>query len=140
MSLLKEFRKKAGKRQADAAEEAGLTREYLSALENGKRKLSLSAARALARVYGTTTLALLGIDKDSETPIAQEHHDTSETEIDELKRRFANDIFLKQKEIDSLKQRLKQSEESLTMSQSMCKILQKQVDLLEKALADKENA
>ncbi len=49
---LKKLRTERGWRQWETAEKLGLSRTYVSALENGRRGVSLSVMEAVIRVFG----------------------------------------------------------------------------------------
>ena len=140
MNKLKELRNQSERRQADIAEEAGLSREYLSALENGRKKLSIPAARSLAKVYGTSPWILLDLGIEEQDTILREEHESLVAEIEDLQKKHANEIFLKQKEIDSLTEQVAQLKHSLEFAETMCKMLQKQINLLQPNLSERENA
>lgn len=51
-TTISELRARAGMTQANLAEKAGITRPYLSQLENGERNLSLALQKRLADALG----------------------------------------------------------------------------------------
>ena len=56
---VKSARRKAGVRQADLAKKLGISYQYMSMIETGKRKLSLGMLVSLANELGVTTEYLL---------------------------------------------------------------------------------
>ena len=60
MTKLKSLREQTGRLQSDIASEVGITREYLSSLENGRRRLTRGLAEKLAEVYDVSPAELLG--------------------------------------------------------------------------------
>lgn len=50
-SYLKELRKKAGFKQCDVAEKLGITRDYVSMLERGKRRPGRDVVYKMAKLY-----------------------------------------------------------------------------------------
>ena len=56
---LKAFREKRGMSQAQLAERAGVTREYIARLESGKHDPPLSRVDKLAKALGVTLRALV---------------------------------------------------------------------------------
>ena len=56
---VKSARRKAGIRQADLAKKLGISYQYMSMIETGKRKLSLGMLVSLANELGVTTEYLL---------------------------------------------------------------------------------
>jgi len=69
---VKSARRKAGVRQADLAKKLGISYQYMSMIETGKRKLSLGMLVSLANELGVTTEYLLngyksvGIESDDQ--------------------------------------------------------------------------
>ena len=69
---VKSARRRAGIRQADLAKKLGISYQYMSMIETGKRKLSLGMLVSLANELGVTTEYLLngyksvGIESDDQ--------------------------------------------------------------------------
>lgn len=49
--------------QAEAAEKLGISKSYLSLIENGKRRMSLDMAEKMAKLYGVTVAEILNAYK-----------------------------------------------------------------------------
>lgn len=66
---LKEARNRKGLSQAELARRAGVSRELINNVENGRRLMSLPHARAVARALGVGVDWMLGTfeNEDSET-------------------------------------------------------------------------
>ena len=138
MDILKNLRQTTGKTQEDIAEESGYTREYVNALENGRRKMSRSAADALAPVYGTTPAVLMGYQSES-LPLLREDRDARKAELDEIMRRHAEELQAKQKEIDDLQAKIARLEHDLDFAQSMGNILKMQLENRQSDPSTEEN-
>ena len=54
MNRVKEYRKKAGMTQPQAAEKLGISVTYLSLIENGKANLTEGKMRKFAELFGTS--------------------------------------------------------------------------------------
>lgn len=59
MFLIKEFREKEGITQKQLAEQAGITVEYVSYLENGQRTPSLTLLENIAKALKTSVKELI---------------------------------------------------------------------------------
>ena len=140
MSTLKDLRLDTGKTQEEIAEQTGYSREYINALENGRRTMSRGAAETLAPVYGTTAGELMGYVNAENRAILKEERDVHKAEMDELIRIHAEEIHAKQKEIDLLQAQVEQLNQSLTFAKSMCEILKKQLDILQRGPSNRENS
>jgi len=125
MSDLKEMRQQAGKTQTEFAESSGYSREYINALENGRRTLTRKAAEKLAPLYGTSPGALMGYENPGESKLLQEARDIHGAEIAALNKKHAEEVHALRKEIDSLTATVDQLRHSLSFAESMCEILKK---------------
>ncbi|MDD4572320.1 MAG: helix-turn-helix transcriptional regulator [Clostridia bacterium] len=59
MFKIKEFRKYRGLSQITLANQIGVTREHLSAIENGHKQPSISLLKKIAKELNTTVKALI---------------------------------------------------------------------------------
>jgi len=84
---LRSLRKSTGLSQEEVAEAMSLARSVISAIENGRRKVSGFEARRLARVYQVDVSWLLtGEDPGGEGPLAQAARRLTRDERKELLR------------------------------------------------------
>jgi putative transcriptional regulator len=66
---LKEARERKGMTQADLARQAGVSRELINNVENGRKLMSLPHARAVARVLGVGLDWMVGTFETEESEI-----------------------------------------------------------------------
>ena len=63
MIRFKEFRKRSGLSQREAAEKLGMDRTYLSKIENGRQKIYPNLLFKMAKLYNVSPEELLDIEK-----------------------------------------------------------------------------
>ncbi len=139
MNNLKDLRKMSGKKQEDVAAEVGISREYLSALENGRQKLGRPLAERLAAFYGVSPVNLLGYWMPDVAGALKEEKDRSQARIDRLQEEFQREREILLAKIDSLQSRLDQALHSQEFAESMCETLKKQINSLQDRETDEEN-
>lgn len=139
MSKLQELRRESGRLQADIAEEAGISREYLSSLENGRNGLTRELAEKLARIYGVSPVEVLEYALPESDRRLKDDWEAARSRIERLKQDHARELQSKQLEIDSLKALLEQSRSSNTFAQSMCEQLLKQNEALSRRVEELES-
>ncbi len=139
MSSLKELREQSGRKQLDVAAEAGISREYLSILENDRARPSSKLAERLASIYGVSPLVILGY------PVAEADR-TLRDERDLIWHRFERSNEEHAREIQAIQARLEAVESEnetlrrqLDFSQSVCKMLMKQINSREESETEGEN-
>ena len=101
MNILKDLRAQTGRKQADVASEAGISREYLSALENGRQRLVRDLAEKLAAIYGVSPADLMGYRLSEDTRILKDERDIYRSRLEAREREFARILQEKQAEIDA---------------------------------------
>lgn len=69
MFKIKQFRKYKGLSQITLANQIGITREYLSVLENGHKQPSISLLKRIAKELDTTVKALIVEEDPMESAI-----------------------------------------------------------------------
>ena len=139
MTTLQILRKQKGWLQVRVASEADISREYLSALENGRQKLTRQMAEKLADIYGVSPMELLGYQMPETLRSLKDERDSVLTEVDRLRKEHAQQIQTLQAENDALKDQIKSLRHELDFAQSVCKMLMKNNNSQPKAEPDEEN-
>ena len=139
METLKQMREQTGRTQTDVAAQAGISREYLSSLETGRRPLSRNVAKRLAEIYGREVWEVLGIDASAETRALREEHKAVWGKLERLKEEHARELQAKQQEIDSLRAQLEEARHGRAFAESMCKMVLKQNNSGQDTGTDGEN-
>lgn len=106
MATLKEMREKTGRTQADVASEAGISREYLSSLENGHRHPSLKQAERLAAIYGRSVAEVMGLFAEDGSLALADGQGRVYGEIAHIREDHARELEARDREIDALRTRL----------------------------------
>ena len=125
---LKDLRKMSGRKQADVAAEAGISREYLSALENGRQKLGRSLAEKFAAIYGVSPADLMGYWIPDPDRSLRDERDSYKRQIERLKQDYAQQLQNKQLRIEALEQQLEQALHALAFAESVCDMLKLQIN------------
>ena len=140
MNKIKELREQTGKSQAEIAEEVGISRETMNAIENGRRNLVSRHLDSLSLALGASPVTILGYDSsDPAARILSDEHSGYEKKIKALREQHANEMQTKAKEISDLKDLLDQTRHSLKLAEEMNAMLQNQLKSLEKNTAVEEN-
>ena len=126
MNILKDLRAQTGRKQADVASEAGISREYLSALENGRQRLVRDLAEKLAAIYGVSPADLMGYRLSEDTRILKDERDIYRSRLEAREREFARILQEKQAEIERLNALVAQLRHDLDFTQSVCRQMMKQ--------------
>lgn len=108
MKTLKQLRLETGRKQEDVAEEAGIAREYLSRLENGKVRLSRDLAEVFAGIYKVSAAELMGFKVSEESRQLREDKEFLWGRYQEREAEHARELQEKQREIESLKELVKE--------------------------------
>ena len=139
MNNLKDLRKMSGRKQADVAAEVGISREYLSALENGRQKLKRPLADKLAAAYGVPSDSLMGYWMPDIAFSLKEERDRFQARIGQLQEDFQRERERYLTRIESLEAQLEQACHSQAFAESMCEMLKKQINSLQEKETDMEN-
>ena len=140
MNILKDLRARTGRKQADVAAAAGISREYLSALENGRYRLVRDLAEKLAAIYGVSPADLMGYQLPDAARQLKDERDAYLKRIDQMKADHAREIQARQAEIDRLNAQVAQLRHDIEFFQSMCSQMIKQNNPLEDTASKGENA
>lgn len=140
MTKLKTLREQTGRLQSDIASEVGITREYLSSLENGRRSLTRGLAEKLAGVYDVSPAELLGYPLPDPGRILGNDWSFYQDEMDRLKREHAQELQAALEEAQTWKSKYEDMKHSRDFAESMCEMLKKQVISLQEKLSERENA
>ena len=140
MTKLKTLREQTGRLQTDIASEVGITREYLSSLENGRRSLTRSLAEKLAAVYGVSPAELLGYQLPEREHVLENDWSFNQDAMDRLRREHAQELQAALEEAQTWKAKYEDMKHSRDFAESMCEMLKKQVISLEEKLSERENA
>ena len=138
MSMLKDLRALSGRKQADVAAEAGISREYLSALENGRQRLVRDLAEKLAAIYGVSPADLMGYHLPDASRALKDEMDTYRSRYEAREKEHAGELQAKQAEIDKLTAEVARLRHDLKFTQDVCRRLMKQNNLPEDTLSDGE--
>ena len=139
MNTLKKLRIQSGRKQTDVAEEAGISREHLSALENGRHRLAPEWAEKLAAIYGVSPADLMGYHMPEDARSMKEEMDSARARFEAREREYARELQAKQAEIDRLSEEVARLQHDLKFTQDVCRRLMKQNNLPEETLSDGEN-
>ncbi len=139
MNTLKKLRIQSGRKQTDVAEEAGISREHLSALENGRHRLAPERAEKLAAIYGVSPADLMGYHMPEDARSMKEEMDSARARFEAREREYARELQAKQAEIDRLSEEVARLQHDLKFTQDVCRRLMKQNNLPEETLSDGEN-
>ena len=102
MATLKEMREQTGRTQADVASEAGISREYLSSLENGLRP-SRKLAERLAAIYGRPVAEVLGYYAEEGARELREDTAAGYGSITRIREEHERELQVRDREIDALR-------------------------------------
>ena len=140
MSILKDLRARTGRKQADVAAEAGISREHLSALENGRQRLVPDKAEKLAAIYGVSPADLMGYHLPDTARILKDERESFRSRIERMEADHAREIQAKQAEIERLTADVAQLRHDIDFLQSMCRQMMKQNNPQEDTASKGENA
>ena len=139
MNTLKDLRIRTGRKQADVAAEAGISREYLSALENGRHRLVRDLAEKLGAIYGVSPADLMGYHLPDDSRALKEEMNAYRSRLEAREREHASELQAKQAEIDRLTAEVARLHHDLDFTQDVCRRLMKQNNLPEDTLSEGEN-
>ena len=140
MNSLKELREQSGRKQVDVATEAGITREYLSILENGRGRPSPKLAERLAAIYGVPPWTVMGYAVPEESGSLQDERKQIWGRLEQSNEEHAREMQAKQREVDLLQARIERLQHDLDHSQAMLEMLMKKFNSLPIAVTDEENS
>lgn len=103
MKTLKELRAETGRKQGDVAEQAGICREYLSRVENGKKPLSQKLAVRLGEIYHESPMYLMGFEDAAKDKELQEKWETRWGEMEKREAELLQEIQTLRQENEALK-------------------------------------
>ena len=139
MNTLKTLRIQSGRKQTDVAEEAGISREHLSALENGRHRLVPNRAERLAAIYGVSPADLMGYHMPEDARSMKEEMDSARARFEAREMEYARELQTKQAEIDRISEEVARLQHDLKFTQDVCSRLMKQNNLPEETLSEGEN-
>ena len=139
MNSLKELREQSGRKQADVADEAGISREYLSILENGKARPSPKLAESLGGIYGVSPLVILGYPVSEADRTLRDERDLIWHRFERSKEEHARELQTLQARLSTLESENETLRKQLDFTQSVCKLLMKQSNSEEKTETEGEN-
>ena len=139
MNTLKTLRIQSGRKQTDVAEEAGISREHLSALENGRHRLVPNRAERLAAIYGVSPADLMGYHMPEDARSMKEEMDSARARFEAREMEYARELQTKQAEIDRISEEVARLQHDLKFTQDVCRRLMKQNNLPEETLSEGEN-
>lgn len=139
MTKLKTLREQSGRLQTDIASEVGISREYLSSLENGRRDLTRAMAEKLAALYGVSPAELLGYQLPEQKHVLGNDWSFLQNEKERLKQEHAQELQAAQEEADTWRSKYEDMKHSRDFAESMCEMLKKQVISLQEKLSEREN-
>ncbi len=139
MVNLQELRDQTGRLQQDVAEELGISREYLSKLENKKRKLTREMAEKMAALYQVSPAEILGYQMEDSSRELRDERDSFRDRLSRVRKEHARELQVKQNEIDALNKQVDQLRHDLEYMQSVCKMLLKKGNSPAEDPTDEEN-
>lgn len=103
MANLKDLRDQTGRTQEDIAAEFGISRKYLSQLENNRRKPGRKLAETIAAFYHISPAELLGYRVEEMQRELLDERDSYKSRLERERHEHAREVQALQIEIDRLK-------------------------------------